>query len=143
MFLSTTTDCSTTTNLPSYAGGSPSKTSMVDPDTGTWTYEYDDLGRVTAQRDGNGRWLMYTRDVLGRQTRLFDGGRVVVVVVVVGDVAGLCVISPGTDRASSDRLAEVLTVDDPSLRDPSGFPVGVSLFARVRGLCWGRLDNSS
>jgi len=41
---------------------------------GTWTYEYDDLGRLTAQRDGNGQWLMYTYDVLGRQTRQFNGG---------------------------------------------------------------------
>lgn len=63
-----------TVTTVNYADRSPWKTSLVDPNTGTWTYRYDTLGRLEAQKDDEAGWLWFANDILGRRTHTRDGG---------------------------------------------------------------------
>ncbi|MEW6328422.1 MAG: toxin TcdB middle/N-terminal domain-containing protein [Thermodesulfobacteriota bacterium] len=45
------------------------KTSMNDPDMGSWTYQYDANGNLTAQTDAKGQTILLTYDVLNRITK--------------------------------------------------------------------------
>ncbi len=45
------------------------KTSMTDPDMGSWQYGYDNAGNLTSQRDGANRWLYLEYDALNRLTK--------------------------------------------------------------------------
>ncbi len=47
----------------------------VSPDRGTSTYIYDDAGRMTQSTDGRGQVVNYTRDYLGRVSRMEPVGR--------------------------------------------------------------------
>ncbi|MEO0419085.1 MAG: RHS repeat-associated core domain-containing protein [Pseudomonadota bacterium] len=47
----------------------------VSPDRGTSAYEYDAAGRMTKSTDGRGQVIDYTRDILGRVTRMEPVGR--------------------------------------------------------------------
>ena len=49
------------------------KTSMNDPDMGSWVYTYDDAGRVILQTDARGRIITFEYDALGRLTRKLRG----------------------------------------------------------------------
>ncbi|MBI4330226.1 MAG: hypothetical protein HY673_02960, partial [Chloroflexi bacterium] len=42
------------------------KTSMTDPDMGTWSYEYDYQGNLTRQTDNKGQAIIFTYDELDR-----------------------------------------------------------------------------
>ena len=45
------------------------KTSIIDPDMGTWSYVYDDAGRMTQQTDAKGNVLkFFYADPIGRLT---------------------------------------------------------------------------
>jgi len=44
------------------------KTSMIDPDMGSWSYEYDALGNLIRQTDAKGQITTMTYDLLGRMT---------------------------------------------------------------------------
>ncbi len=45
------------------------KTAMSDPDMGSWAYQYDGVGNLTAQRDGRGLWVYQEYDALNRLIR--------------------------------------------------------------------------
>ena len=45
------------------------KTTMIDPDMGYWTYQYDKAGNLTSQTDAMGQTLNFGYDVLGRITQ--------------------------------------------------------------------------
>ena len=45
------------------------KTSLVDPDLGTWNYTYDAAGNLVSQRDGRGVTVSLSYDALNRVTR--------------------------------------------------------------------------
>src|SRR5207248_826162 len=49
------------------------KVRSVDPDKGTSTFTYDDVGQILATTDSRGRTLAYGYDNLGRKTSMFDG----------------------------------------------------------------------
>lgn len=48
------------------------KTSMSDPDMGTWSYQYNALGELTKQTDAKGQITEMTYDALGRMTQRTD-----------------------------------------------------------------------
>jgi RHS repeat-associated protein len=47
----------------------------ISPDRGTTIYEYDDAGYLVKSTDGRGQVVTYTRDILGRVTRMEPVGR--------------------------------------------------------------------
>ncbi|MFJ9786164.1 RHS repeat-associated core domain-containing protein [Amycolatopsis sp. NPDC101161] len=49
------------------------KISSSDPDTGTTTFTYDDAGKLTSTTDARHRQISYTYDNLGRKTAEYDG----------------------------------------------------------------------
>jgi RHS repeat-associated protein len=44
------------------------KTSMSDPDMGSWSYQYDNNGNLTSQTDAKGQTIIFTYDALNRLT---------------------------------------------------------------------------
>ncbi|MCB9140145.1 MAG: hypothetical protein H6642_17535 [Caldilineaceae bacterium] len=44
------------------------KTAMTDPDMGSWSYAYNNVGSLTRQQDGNGNWIYLEYDNLHRLT---------------------------------------------------------------------------
>ena len=44
---------------------------MSDPDTGTWTYVYDQANNLVRQSNGAGQWTGIDYDTLGRPTRRY------------------------------------------------------------------------
>ena len=42
---------------------------MIDPDMGSWQYQYDAVGNLTGQRDGRNQWLYLEYDDLNRLIR--------------------------------------------------------------------------
>lgn len=42
------------------------KTGMIDPDKGTWSYQYNALGELTSQTDARGHITTFYRDAVGR-----------------------------------------------------------------------------
>ncbi len=70
--LTTVTDDANNTTTINYPANARWRGSISDPDSGTWSYEYDAAGRLTRQNDGNGQWLHFTNDALGRLTHIRD-----------------------------------------------------------------------
>ena len=64
--LLTTTDAKSNVTTLQY-DWSGRKTSMKDPDMGTWSYQYDPLGNLTQQSDARGQSLTFSYDLLNRQ----------------------------------------------------------------------------
>jgi YD repeat-containing protein len=44
------------------------KTSMTDPDMGSWSYAYDNVGNLTSQTDAKGQIITFSYDALNRLT---------------------------------------------------------------------------
>src|SRR5262249_18701719 len=49
------------------------RTAVNDPDTGAWSYAYDDAGRMIGQTDARGRVIAFDHDAIGRLTRKLSG----------------------------------------------------------------------
>ena len=50
------------------------KTSIDDPDMGTWSYLYDNVGNLTSQTDGRDITVQWEYDAINRPTRRYSGG---------------------------------------------------------------------
>ncbi|MCH6257168.1 FG-GAP-like repeat-containing protein [Puniceicoccaceae bacterium K14] len=66
--LKTTTDSKGNVITLNYDSKGYNKTSMADPDMGTWHYEIDALGRLRKQTDARGTVTRNNYDLLGRMT---------------------------------------------------------------------------